>query len=508
MQRYFTICATLLAATVCMPSITFAQPAAKQADQGDATEPSEPIKQLESQIDAQAKRILELEERLDEQTSLFGSIPVSGGKSCVPSSVVRVPVVAEFPAKADCGEESSEKKFHKLDFYADYDKGFVIRPFDPKQHPFDLKVEGWVQFRHHAFARDANTWTDNAGVTRPVRSRNAFDIERARLNLSGHVIDQRSTYFIQIDGDTDGNHTLDFFDYWWAWQFSDSFQIQMGKRKVPGSRQWLLGARSTRLIDRPMANDFFRPDRTVGVFGVGTLGESGHYELMVGNGYSSANIPNAASDDRLTFAATNYFDPLGDFGGQLVDFGHSDDALRIRIGHSFVYSPQAGWVAGVPLDEADFIRLADGTRLTQTGALAPGVTVSDFDVVLYSVDAAWKHHGWSVDAELFLRWIEQIQGNGPLPVSDIFQRGFFVEGGHFLIPKLLDFNVRYSQVSGEFGNASEYSAGFNWYPLKKSTMKVSFDVTSLDGSPLQNTTSDILAGDDGTLFRTQFQAEF
>ena len=39
-------------------------------------------------------------------------------------------------------------------------------------------------------------------------------------------------------------------------------------------------------------------------------------------------------------------------------------------------------------------------------------------------------------------------------------------------------------------------------------MKVSFDVTSLDDSPLQIRASDILVGDDGVLFRTQFQAEF
>ena len=39
-------------------------------------------------------------------------------------------------------------------------------------------------------------------------------------------------------------------------------------------------------------------------------------------------------------------------------------------------------------------------------------------------------------------------------------------------------------------------------------MKVSFDVTVLDGSPLNNNSSDILVGDDGVLFRTQFQAEF
>ena len=44
--------------------------------------------------------------------------------------------------------------------------------------------------------------------------------------------------------------------------------------------------------------------------------------------------------------------------------------------------------------------------------------------------------------------------------------------------------------------------------FRKPEVKLSFDVTQFDGSPLQNRTSDILVGDDGTLFRTQFQAEF
>lgn len=140
--------------------------------------------------------------------------------------------------------------------------------------------------------------------------------------------------------------------------------------------------------------------------------------------------------------------------------------------------------------------------------LAPGVTVSDFDVLFYGVDAAIKWRGWSVNAEGFVRWIENIDGNGPLPIDDLFQHGFYVEGGRFIIPQRLDWNLRYSQVNGQFGNRSEYAAGLNWYPLEKPTVKISFEVTSLDGSPIQNTTNDILAGDDGLLFRTQFQAEF
>jgi hypothetical protein len=370
-----------------------------------------------------------------------------------------------------------------------------------------LNVNGWIQSRHHAFARDEDWWTDNAGVTRPIRDRNTFDIERGRVVLSGYALDERLKYFLQLDGDTDGAHTVDFFDYWWGWKASDHFEVQMGKRKVPASRQWLLTARSTRFVERPMANDFFRPDRTVGVFGLGRIGDRGHYEVMAGNGYRTTNLVPSVTDNRFTFAATNYWDPLGDYGGQIVDYECSCDPL-VRIGHSFVYSPQTANVTGVPLDEADFVRLTDGTQLTQTGALAPGVTVSEYDVYFYGVDAAMKWRGWSVNAEVFFRWIQELEGDGTLPVMDLFQRGFYVEGGCFLVAKRLDFNVRYSQVSGLFGNASEYAAGLNWYPLDTPKMKVSFDVTSVDGSPLQNATGDILAGDDGILFRTQFQAEF
>jgi len=438
---------------------------------------------------------------------LFGVFPISDDASCSPGSLVRMPLVTEQPLSDECGNSKEQKQFHKLNYYADYDKGFLIRPFDAKKHPFELKVNGWIQARHHSFVRNETEWTDNAGVSRGIENRNAFDIERARLLFSGYALDPRLTYFLHLDGDTDGGHDVDFFDYWWGWQLTETFKLQVGKRKVPASRQWLLTARSTRFIERPMANDFFRPDRTVGVFGVGTVGETGHYELMLGNGYQTANLANSATDDRFTFAMTNYFDPLGAYGSQIVDFEQSREPL-VRIGHSFVYSPQDDDAIIGTLPEADFLRLSDGTRLTQLGALAPGAIVSQYDIAFYGVDAAYKWRGWSVNSEVFLRWIDNIAANVPLPADSLEQVGFYVEGGTFLIPRKLDLNARCSQVAGDYGTASEYATGFNWYPLGKTQLKISFDVTWLDGSPLQNTTSDILAGDDGTLLRTQFQAEF
>lgn len=468
---------------------------------------------LEARLAAQEAEILRLRERLDREESFLVPNFDLGGSTCAdptcsgaPSTRL-VPLVAEEPSTFDCAEGVESAGPRTLGWYADYDDGFFIRPFDAEANPFQLKINGTAQIRHHAFSRNVETWTDSAGVTRPVRNRNAFDVERARLVLCGFAIDQNLRYFVQVDGDTDGGESVDFFDYFASYEFGESFVVHAGKRKVSASRQWLMTFRNTRFADRPMANDFFRPDRTVGVWATGTIAENFYYEAMVGNGYRTSNLPISEVDDRLTFAATNSWDPLGPYGSRIVDFDGTSEPL-VRVGHSFVYAPSASVTPGQALDETDYLRLTDGTPINQTGALAPGVTVSDFDVWFYGVDLAGKWNGWSADAEYFCRWIENIQGNGAVPDDDLFQHGYYVEGGRFLIARKLDFNLRYSRVMGEQGNANEYAAATNWYPLDTSKLKFTFDVTQLDGSPLNNTTSDILAGDDGTLFRTQMQAEF
>ena len=460
---------------------------------------------INAQLAEQAETIRDLEARLSRYDSIFSGLgPGECNSTCEPA-IRRIPLVVE-ETVPPC-QPASDTKFHKLRFYTDYDKGFSILPFDAKQTPFEMRINGWIQFRHVGFARDVDSWTDNAGVTRSVRNRNAFDIERARLTFKGFALDERLTYFYQLDGDSDNRHTVDFFDYWWAWKFSDSFRLQFGKRKVTASRQWLLGARRTRFIDRPLANDFFRPDRTIGLFGQGSFGDNSHYEVMVGNGYRTSNLPNNVTDDQFTYAATHYIDLGGDYGSQLVDFDCACSPI-VRLGHSFVFSPITSDALGQPLAETDFIRLSDGTRLNQLGALAPGATVSDVDVYFYGVDIGTKWRGWSFNSEVFFRWLDNLVADAPLPRREIYQRGFYVEGGTFIIPKKLDVNFRYSEVKGIVNRASEYAGGFNLYPLDTHKMKFSFDVTVLDGSPLNNSASEILVGDDGVLFRAQFQTEF
>lgn len=124
-----------------------------------------------------------------------------------------------------------------------------------------------------------------------------------------------------------------------------------------------------------------------------------------------------------------------------------------------MYSPITSNELGERQAETDFLRLSDGTRLNQVGALSPGVTVSGVNVLFYGVDFAAKLRGWSFNSKIFMRWLDDFEADAPLPVASLMQRGFYAEGGRFLIPQKLDVNFRYSEVQGLLGGGSNMPPG-------------------------------------------------
>jgi hypothetical protein len=435
------------------------------------------------------------------------SVPVEGSVEMTQPDASAMRTLQAAPYELSTSPTATSSSPTASRFFIDYDQGFVLRPANPQTDPFELKISGWGQIRHHAMIQDAELWQDRAGNVTPLSNRNLWDIERSRLILSGYAWDRRLTYFVNIDGDSDGGEFLDFFDYWFGWEIHDQQRLLLGKRKVPGSRQWILSARYTRLVDRPMACDFFRPDRTNGLAWTGRLGTKVHCDAMIGNGYRTANFLPDEQDTNFVYALSMAWDPQGDFGLQLSDYEQTAGS-KWRLGHSLVYSALDSQSENMITRETDFIRLADGTRLTAPNAIAPGLKVAKFDLFFYGLDAAWKGWGWSWNSELFFRWLSDLHFTTPADRRDDFQKGFYVEGGKFLIPQKLDVNARYSQVHDFTATANEYSVGSNFYPLTHPLMKLSFDATYLDGSPLQNTGSDIFVGDQGMLYRSQFQVDF
>ena len=405
-------------------------------------------------------------------------------------------------------EASPNSVFSSVDklrtFEAGYDNGIFLKVRDGDDS-FELKANFRSQFRVVSFSRNEDSWTDSAGVVRPIEDRQNFQLTRGRVVLFGHAFTPQLKYFLQLDANTDNGDVVRVLDGWVAWHFSDAFEVQVGKRKVPGTRNWLLGAFDTRLAGRPIPNEFFRPSRTTGIWVVGDPTDKTHYELMVGQGYNTEGLTPAETGNNFAAAGSAWWDIIGHYGpARPMDFEIHDE-LAVRIGSSWVSSIEG--TPGRQLEEADFLRLTDGTRLTDTNALAPGATVEGFDVSLLAFDAAFKYRGWSANGEYFCRSVTNLKAD--LPVPDVgLQQGFYVEGGFFVLPQQLELNSQVGYVTGRAGSSASCAAGFSYYPRKSQFLKLTVDTTYIDGSPTNSGGSNVIVGDDGVLLRAQWQAVF
>jgi len=72
----------------------------------------------------------------------------------------------------------------------------------------------------------------------------------------------------------------------------------------------------------------------------------------------------------------------------------------------------------------------------------------------------------------------------------------------------MGFNVRTSQILGQFGYGAEYAGGLNYYVFGTQGVKLSTDVTRVVRSPTSNSGPGYLPGDDGWMWRVQVQVAF
>ncbi|WP_197525821.1 porin [Pseudobythopirellula maris] len=392
-----------------------------------------------------------------------------------------------------------------------FDKGLFIRSTDLDERPFSIYAGARLQVRYTGFARDRETWTDAAGVTRTIRNRSNFDTERARLNLSGTALSPDLRYAITFDGDSDGASNVDNLFYFFAYQLTDTVEVAMGRWKVASTRQWLQSSRHLRMVDRSLATEYFRPGFSDGLWLWGKPADGVRWQASLTNGLRTSTRRPADLDDNLAIALTGHIEPWAAYGTSDVDFQcHATPA--VRLGASFLFDrTEDRSDAGFPLGDDNFLRLSDGTRLSDTGALAPGVRLLSDHEMVASFDAGLKYQGWSLSGEYFMRWIQGLEADGALPVRQLYDYGFHAELGKFLIAKRVDVNARMSQVSGLRGDSLVYSLGTNYYFGRRSDdliNKFSLDVLAVKGAAVTTSTADFVAGDSGLMVRAQTQLAF
>jgi hypothetical protein len=424
-------------------------------------------------------------------------------------------------ASADVAETDWQHDTAELHSIADwfdsvrvgYDDGFVIASpgqlsLQSSDSPFRMKLNGWGQLRHSIFNSQG-----------PNRDLNQIQLKRARIVFSGNAFNPDFSYFFQLDGRSTSGDNLRLLDYVltydvghdnWGYD-KGTFGFKTGKYKMPFTMARHLSGREFEFTDRSMASIFFDVNRSLalGLYGRNDrLGIPLTWETALFNGLVTGGAETGSSgtlDNNFAYSARVFCYPAGgDWGdASLADFAHhTTPTTRFGAGCAFSTIDRLGD------SEFDRVRVVDsGVTLKK---LLP-TTVDAYSVALYSLDASCKYHGLSTTAEYYFRHISGFDGEA---LPSLFDHGFWLQTGYFLIPEKLQLLARWSRVTGNSGtlgaadqSSDELAGGLVWY-IRGQHAKATFDLTHLNGACISSSVLDIFPKDIGWLFRSQIQFAF
>jgi hypothetical protein len=288
-----------------------------------------------------------------------------------------------------------------------------------------------------------------------------------------------------------------------GWRFNKGLTLTGGYTGVPGSRSLVSTFPFFQPTDRSMADNFFRPGFTQGVWASGEPVKGLNYLGFVGNGLNTLNISASKIDTNLLLAGSVWWEPLGAYSQpgkswQMYDDYFASPKTRIRIGTGFTRSREDRFSeTDQSSPDNTSIYNSDGVLAFSTGAFAPGVTVDLATYKMWAIDGGLKKSGFSVNGQYYLRWLSDFEADGPLPVASTFDHGFELSMGQFIVPKRLVAYARGSKVFGQFASPYEYAGGFKVYFLPTERLWLTGELMRVHGAPYSGAFSPYTAGMSG-----------
>ena len=393
-----------------------------------------------------------------------------------------------------------------------YDNGFVIAGPDignlgGDDAPFRLKMNGWGQLR-----------VTNFVSSNDLRDVNQIQLKRARLIFSGHAFTSDFSYYIALDGASTSDNDINLLDYFLTYDLGHhtgkaekkTFMMKLGQYKIPFTLARSISGQEFQFADRSVANMFFDANRSLAFGFCGERNPGGQlvtWETALFNGLvtGGAETGSAGSlDNSFAFSTRVAAYPTGQWGlDALCDYDYHE-SLATRIGTAFTTSK----ISRLGTTEFNGIRVVDSGA--QLGSILPS-SAQDYLVSMYCLDGSMKYRGFSITGEYYFRNINGFVG---IDQSGLFDHGFSMESGYFVMRQKLELLARWSRVVGDSGtlgasvqSADEKAVGAAWY-FRRHSAKLTIDATKLNGAPVDSFALDIDPGNAGWLMRTQLQFSF
>jgi hypothetical protein len=444
----------------------------------------EQLLKLEEQQRTLLEQLNELQRRMDG-----GALSASDGNTSIPATNT-----GSAPAPQAPVEKQKDGGI--------YQDGILIwRSAEDAEIPFMLKLNDDTQVRYLNTLDSSNTFTDHLGVVREVHRRNDITVNRSMFNFNGFMFDPRLLYSLKVWTSAGAASIVVTGNI--SWQFNKALTLTGGYTGVPGSRSLVNTFPFFQPTDRSMADNLFRPGFTQGVWASGEPLQGLSYLAFVGNGLNTLSISANKIDTNLALAGSVWWEPLGPYSEpgksrQMYDDYFASPKTRIRIGTSFVRSREDRFseIDQLTPDNTS-MHNSDGVLTFSTGAFALGVTVQEATDKMWAIDWGLKKSGFSINGQYYFRWVNDFDADGPLPLASMFDNGFELSAGQFVVPKTLMFYARGSKVFGQFANPYEYAGGLKWYFLPTERIWLTAELMNVHRAPYGGAFTPYTAGMNG-----------
>jgi len=357
-----------------------------------------------------------------------------------------------------------------------------------------------------------DSFVDHNGTEQPVDLRRDIYSHRVLVWLRGWLGTPKIVYTITFwtVNTTDQDALFANLGY----KFNEKFNLfagvygNPGSRSTQGSHPYWLGH------DRVLADEFFRPFFTQGLYANGKVLPSLWYSVTVGNTNSTLGVTASQLDRKFTTGGSLWWMPTTQEFGPRGAYGDYEmhEELATRFGINYTDSPEQRYTDPGDNPQNTSLKFADSTNVFATSALAPGVTITGVDYRILSMDAGFKYRGFFGQVELFSRRLDGFQADGLLPVTAVEDEGFYVQAAFFPIPRKLELYAATSRIYGDdnagFADSRDVLVGLNYYPADSRNQRLNLQVIDVTRSPVSSTFGYYTGGQDGTTVSAAFSIFF
>lgn len=431
----------------------------------------------------------------------------AGASGAPPSATSKAPELPSSPAQSEKDSQDTGI-YHEWGSYTPH-RGFKVVS---TEHG-DLNISIYTYARYLNQRALAPTYVDAFGNTKTVQQRQDFQLQKVQIKFLGWIMSTKFRYFLYTwtSNANQGRGAQVVVAGNVGYTFNRYFTLAAGITSLPGTRSvegnfpfWL------GIDSRLIADEYFRPSYTTGIFARGEITDKLKYQVMLGNNMSILGVSAAQLDKGLnTLASALIWTPTtGEFGQGFGDF-EDHDKLATRLAVHFNRSDEnKESQPSAEAPENTQLRLSDGSIIFTPDLFGKGITITDARWRMTSFDGGFKYHGYALEGEYYLRWLDHFRGTGTAELKSIFDHGFQLQGSAMVVPATLQAYVGHSRVFGAYGKPWDFRFGLNWFPFKNKVVRWNNEGLYLYKSPVGYTSVPFAVGGRGLVFHSSLELAF